>query len=151
MNVRLAPVTEDNFFALRAVEPAHGQKGFCDNAAGILARGYLYRDANARVFAIEADGAPVGLMLVKEFSDEPVGYDLQQFLIDARYQNKGIGTAALRLLLEYLERERRFDTVEVCVKATDAIALTVYRKAGFADSGYIDPDCPDCVNLIKRL
>ena len=93
----------------------------------------------------------MGLALVREFDDEPLGYELQQLLIDRREQGRGVGFAALTLVLDRLRAESRWPTVEVCVKKTDAPALRVYEKAGFADSGYIDPAVPDALNLVYTL
>jgi diamine N-acetyltransferase len=50
--------------------------------------------------------------------------------------------------LSALEAERKYGCVEVCVKRTDAAALRVYEKVGFTDTGYVDPDAPDCLNLM---
>lgn len=80
-----------------------------------------------------------------------MNYDLQQLMIDQRFQNKGYGTAALRLILDFLKREGRFHSVEVCVNRENAAALRVYEKVGFVDSGYIDNDLPNCLNLIYHF
>ena len=145
---RLSESDEASFFAARALSVAPEQRGFLDDAVGILARGYLYRRENARVWAVEADGEVVGLALVKDMDEEPACYDLQQFMIDRRFQNRGYGTQALRLILDRLSAERRYGCVEVCVKRDDLPALRLYEKAGFADTGYVDPDASDCLNLM---
>ena len=72
-------------------------------------------------------------------------------MIDENYQGKGYGSAALALILGELRTEGRFDHVEVCVKKDDAAAIRLYEKHGFTDSGYVDPDVPDSVNLICQL
>ena len=100
---------------------------------------------------IENDGVIVGVALVREFTDEPLGYDLQQFMIDGRYQGRGYGSAALDLILEALRKEGHYDHVEVCVKKADTAAIRLYEKHGFVDSGYVDEDAPDSPNLICRL
>lgn len=149
--VRLGTITEENWLEAASLSVAEEQKSFVAPAVGILARGYVYRDCGAKVWTIEWNGQPVGLALVREFTGAPLGYDLQQLMIDRRFQGQGIGTAALRLILNRLREEAHYDTVEVCVKRDDAAALRLYRKAGFAGSGYVDPDAPDCVNLILSL
>ena len=146
--IRLADIHEGNFFAARALTVAPEQRGFLDTAEGILARGYLYRRENARVWAIEMDGAVIGLALVKDMDEEPACYDLQQFMIDARHQRRGFGGEALRLILARLKAEGKYGCVEVCVKRSDLPALRLYGRAGFADTGYVDPDAPDCLNLM---
>ena len=149
--IRLAEVTEENWLDVASLSVKEEQKGFLAPAIGILARGYVYRDCGARVHVIENDGTVVGAALVREFTDEPLGYDLQQFMIDARYQGRGYGSAALGLILDGLREEAHYDHVEVCVKKTDDEAIRLYEKHGFTDSGYVDEDLPDMVNLICRL
>ena len=146
--IRLTDIHEGNFFSARALSVAPEQRGFLDTAEGILARGYLYRRENARVWAIEADGTVIGLALVKDMDEEPACYDLQQFMLDARHQGRGFGSEALRLILARLKAEGKYGCVEVCVKRSDLPALRLYERAGFADTGYIDPDAPDCLNLM---
>ena len=149
--IRLAEVTEENWLDIADLSVNDDQRRFVAPAIGILARGYVYRDCNARIYAIENDGTIVGVVLVREFADEPLGYDLQQFMIDQRYQGKGYGSAALALILDELRKEGRYDHVEVCVKKDDTAAIRLYGKHGFVDSGYIDEDVPDSLNLICRL
>jgi len=149
--LRLTDVTEDNWFAVASLSVDDAQKGFVAPAVGILARGYVYRDCNSRVFVMENDDTIVGVALVREFTDEPLGYDLQQFMIDQQYQGRGYGSAALDLILDELRREKHYDHVEVCVKKEDTRAIRLYEKKGFVDSGYVDEDAPDSLNMICYL
>ena len=149
--LRLTDVTEDNWMDVASLSVKDHQKGYLAPAIGIIARGYVYRNCNARVFVIETEETIVGVALVREFTDEPLGYDLQQFMIDRRYQGKGYGSVALGLILDELRKEGHFDHVEVCVKKDDAEAIHLYEKHGFADSGYVDEDLPDSVNMICQL
>lgn len=149
--MRLISVTEDNWMDVAALSVKEEQKGFVAPAIGILARGYVYRDCNVKIYAFENDGIIVGTALVREFTDEPLGYDLQQFMVDEQYQRKGYGSQALQLILDELRTEKHFDHVELCVKKTDTEAIRLYEKHGFVDSGYIDEDLPDSLNMICYL
>ena len=149
--MRLISVTEDNWMDVAALSVKEEQKKYVAPAIGILARGYVYRDCNAKIYAFENDGVIVGTALVREFTDEPLGYDLQQFMIDEKYQGKGYGSRALELILDELRKEGRYDHVELCVKKADAEAIRLYGKHGFADSGYVDEDLPDSLNMICYL
>ena len=146
--LRLLEVNEENWLAVRRLSVRKEQEGFLDSALGILARGYVYRAERARVIAVAEEDTILGLALVKDLDEEPACYDLQQFMIDRRFQGHGFGTEALGLILAELEREKKYDCVEVCVKKQDAAALRVYEKLGFTDTGYIDEDAPDCRNLM---
>ena len=149
--IRITDVTEENWLEVAGLSVKEEQKAFLAPAIGILARGYVYRNCNARVWVIENDGTAVGVALVREFDDEPLGYDLQQFMIDGRYQGRGFGSLALEAILDALRREAHYDHVEVCVKKADTAAIRLYEKHGFTDSGYVDEDVPDSVNMICRL
>ena len=146
--IRLTEITEDNWLEAADLSVGQSQKGFVAPTVGIIARGYVYRDHNPKVFVIKDDDAAVGLALVREFTDEPLGYDLQQFMIDERFQGRGFGSEALKLILDELKNEGHYDHVEVCVKRDDAAAIGLYEKYGFVDSGYIDEDAPDSLNMI---
>lgn len=146
--LKLIEVNEENWLDVRRLSVSAAQEGFLDNPVGILARGYVYRRDRARVIGIAQDETIIGVALVKDLDEEPACYDLQQFMIDRLYQGKGYGTAALRMILSELEAEGKYDCVEVCVKRDDAAALRVYEKAGFVDTGYVDEEAPDSLNLM---
>ena len=146
--IRLTEVTEENWLDVASLSVKDSQKEYLAPAIGILARGYVYRNCDPKIYVIENDEDIAGVALVREFTDEPFGYDLQQFMIDQHYQGKGYGSAALRLILDELRKEGHYDHVEVCVKKADKEAIHLYEKCGFVDSGYVDEDLPDSVNLI---
>ena len=149
--LRLTDVTEDNWIEVASLSVFENQRKYLAPPIGILARGYVYRNCNAKIFVVADVEAIVGLALVREFTDEPLGYELQQFMIDHKYQGKGYGSEALRLILNELRKENHFDHVEVCVNKEDTVAIHVYEKLGFVDSGYIDDQVPDSLNLICYL
>lgn len=149
--IRLIDIDETSFFAARALSLGEDQRRFLDSPEGIIARGYAYRAQRARVLAVTDEGTAVGLLLVKDMDEEPACYDLQQFMIDGRFQGRGYGKAALGLLLDDLRQEGKYDAVEVCVHRDNAAALALFFGAGFRDTGYVDPDAPDCLNLMCAL
>ncbi len=149
--IKLTDVTEDNWCEAASLSVKENQKEYLAPAIGILARGYVYRNCNARIFVVENESTIVGLALVREFTDDPLGYDLQQFMIDQKYQGKGYGSAARELILDDLQNEGHYDHVEVCVKRENFKALRLFEKHGFVDSGYVDENIPDSANLICYL
>ena len=136
--ITLIEVNEQNWVDIFALSVYDEQKGFLASPIGILGRGYAYRTCNAKVLGISREEQLIGLALVRDMDEEPACYELQQFMIDRRFQNKGYGTQALHLILSRLARERKYGQVEVCVHKEDAAALRVYEKIGFVDTGYVD-------------
>lgn len=149
--LKLIDVTEENWLDIRNLSVCDTQECFLDSPVGILARGYVYRHDRARVIGIAKDETIIGVALVKDLNEEPACYDLQQFMIDSRYQGMGYGTAALRMIVSKLETERKYTCVEVCVKKDDTAALRVYKKVGFVDTGYVDEEAPDSLNLMYHF
>lgn len=149
--VKLFDVNEQNWLDIASLSVSNDQKRFLDRPIGILARGYAYRLNNARVIGISNNDDIIGVALVKDMDEEPACYDLQQFMIDVRYQNKGYGTEALRLILLKLSQEGKYNQAEVCVHKEDSAALWVYNKIGFVDTGYIDENVPYCYNLMYHF
>lgn len=149
--IHLTDINENNVAEAEKLEVAEEQKRFLDSASGIIRRAKIYKNLNPHLFGIAEDEKIIGLALVKDFEDEPFGYDLQQFMTDKNFQNMGYGTKALALILDFLRAEGRFDQVEICVKKEDIPAIKLYEKAGFRDSGYVDENLPDCINMIYYL
>lgn len=149
--IQLVAITEDNWPEAAALRLNEEQQRFLDRPVGILARGYVYRERNARVLGLQHEGRLVGLALVKDKDEEPACYDLQQFMVDERFQNRGFGSDALKQILVLLAAEGRYGCVEVCVSRDDAPALRIYEKLGFVDTGYVDESCPDCLNLMYHF
>ncbi|MBR6290883.1 MAG: hypothetical protein IKR53_05510, partial [Clostridia bacterium] len=40
---------------------------------------------------------------------------------------------------------------DLCVNKNDAAAIRIYEKVRFRDTGYVDEDAPDCLNLMYRF
>jgi hypothetical protein len=149
--VNLIELSEENWMDFAGLSVDESQRTFLASNIGIVARGYVYRNSRAKVIGIVSDGTPVGLAMVRDVDDEPACYELQQFMIDKKFQGKGYGFGALELILAALKAEQKYACVEVCVKREDVQAIHVYEKAGFVDSGYIDDTVPDCSNFVYRL
>ena len=149
--IYITEIDENNKARAEMLEVSEEQKSFLDSSAGIIKRAEIYKNLNPHLFGIANEEELVGMALVKDFAEEPFGYDLQQFMIDKNFQNRGYGTEALRLILDYLKKEGRFDHVEICVKKADFSAIKLYEKIGFKDSGYVDENLLDCVNMIYRF
>ena len=145
--VSLIEVTEDNYQTVCSLEVSAEQKCYVAAPVSILARAYAKRNRNARALAITNDGTIIGVLMYMDLHEEPACYTIEQFLIDHRFQNRGFGTLALQSVIDILKNERKYEAVEICVKKEAAQAIKVYKNAGFADTGYIDPDAPDSLCL----
>ena len=141
--ISLIEIDEENYQTVCGLAVAEGQKGYVASPVSILARAYAKRSRNARALAIADDETIIGVLMHMELPEEPACYTIEQLMIDHRYQNKGFGKKALKLVIDALAEERKYDAIEVCVKMEAAQAIKVYTDIGFSDTGFLDPDEPD--------
>ena len=135
--IHLEPVTPENWrCGLRVREE---QRRFTANSAGLLARAYAYRAQRGEALVIYADDTPVGMTLYYDL-DELHAYDLSQLFIDARYQGRGYGTEAVRLLLQRLKADGKFGKVVLCYVDGDEPARRLYESLGFRHTGEAEED-----------
>lgn len=149
--ITLEMIHEGNWFLADRLSLKPGQERYVRTPMGILAHAYAYRSRNARCYGIFAGQQMVGLAMVHDMTEEPACYHLAQFMIDGREQGKGYGTRALAEILKECRREGKFPRVEVCVHRQDLAAIHLYEKAGFRDTGYLDPDTPDSLCMACPL
>ncbi len=149
--ITLQPIDEHNVMKAFALDHKPEQGDFVADPAEILAFAYAHRRQRAVCWGIYEARRMVGLALLHDLEEEPACYHLMELLVNGSDQGKGYGSAALHLILAHCRREGKFPQVEVCVKQRDAAAIHVYEKAGFRDTGYIDPDTPDSLILAYEL
>ena len=149
--ITLQPIDSTNMMEALAMRVKPEQQEFVASPAGILARGYAYRRQRAVCWGIYEARRMVGLALLCDLEEEPACYHLMELLVHEPDQGRGYGSDALHLILAHCRREGKFPRVEVCVKQRNAAAIAVYEKAGFRDTGYIDPDTPDSRILAYEL
>ena len=129
--IRLENINESNWRIPLSVSEA--QKRFVANSTTILARAYAYRESRSRAFLVVAGGIAVGMGLYYDDS-EMDAYIFSELFIDQRYQGKGYGKAATRLVLDELRRDGRFRKVVLCYIEGNEAAKKLYEGFGFMET-----------------
>ena len=139
MKIELVDITEDNLKQCLALKVSGEQMQY------IASNEDSWRTANrnkavARPFAICCDGKIVGFTMFafdEEYEDPDDRYWLWRFMIDAASQRKGCGTAALQSVIRYF-KEHGASHIRLSTKETNGPALSLYRKAGFRETGELN-------------
>ena len=112
---------------------AESQKNYVASSAVMLARAYAYREQRSRAFVIYADETPVGMGMYYD-CPELDAFDLSQLFIDERYQGKGYGKAATKLVLDSMRQDGKYSKVVLCyIEANDA-AKKLNESFGFVET-----------------
>ena len=134
--VNFKTITADNFDAVNNMKRPEGE-GFVASNAVSLAQAWLYRDnGDVFPFAIYDDDTLVGFMLVEEDMDEK-RLDLRRFMLSPQREGRGLGTAAVELLIRYARDSRRYSCLQLLCAPENAAARHIYDKLGFRPTGEI--------------
>ena len=96
-------------------------------------------------FDIYEGDAMIGFVLVHRFEDRK--YFLWEYAIDARHQNRGLGTDALREFMGFMRAEHDAEEITTTYIWGNEHAKHIYEKVGFVETDVVDePDCHE-VNM----
>ena len=97
-------------------------------------------NAKVPVYMIEYNNVPIGIIqykLVDEENKKLYGlennniYELDIFIGDVRYHNKGIGYKSILIMSEYLFEEKNANLLVMCPLIDNYSAIKCYQKCGF--------------------
>ncbi len=128
--IRLEDIDESNWrYPLKVSE---SQKNYVANSSVMLARAYAYRNQRSRAFLICDGEIPVGMGLYHD-CPELEAYDFSQLFIDERYQGRGYGKAATKLVLDIMKRDGKYSKVVLCYIEGNDAAKKLYEQFGFEE------------------
>jgi diamine N-acetyltransferase len=138
--VALREVTADNEAAVRALALAPGQERFADSVSESLGEAASSPDAHPWYRAIYAGDRPVGFVMLSfdvppGHAEYPWRYFLWRLLVDARYQRRGYGRAAMALVIDIVRRSPGATDLFTSVHPGEGGPGPFYRSLGFQPTG----------------
>lgn len=109
---------------------ADSQKNYVSDSYAMLARAYAYREQRSRAFVIYDNETPVGMGMYHDCPDLDA-FDLSQIFIDERYQRKGYGKAATKLVLDAMKQDGKYSKAILCYIEGNNAAKDLYESFGF--------------------
>lgn len=128
--LKLIDVNEENWRT--PLKVAEHQKEYVANSTVILARAYAYRNQRSRAFIIYDDKTPIGMGLYHD-SPDIEAYIFSEIFIDEKYQGRGYGKAAAKLVLDDMRSDGRFKKVILCYIEGNKAAKKMYESLGFTE------------------
>lgn len=130
--VALHPLAEEHVATLQAMRATPEVAAWWGPADD----GFPWRDdPEATRFAIVAEGEVVGMIQYGEEPDEDFRHAWIDIFVDPRRHRRGIGTTALRQLVDMLLTERGHHRVTIDPAVDNRPAVRCYEKAGFRTVG----------------
>lgn len=133
--IELAPITQENFRRVIAMELPQSQKSFVASNVYSIAQAYLYPEA--RPFALMDGGEIVGFLML-DWDEEGRDLGIWRLMIAPEHQNKGFGRQTLQAVLAMARETGLFDTVNLDVVPENTVAKALYESFGFRETGEVE-------------
>tara|TARA_R110000772_G_scaffold268667_1_gene397229 strand:- start:48223 stop:48645 length:423 start_codon:yes stop_codon:yes gene_type:complete len=93
--------------------------------------------------AIYCEEEPVGFVMLSDQSRvvpvlEDPKVEVWRFMVDAKHQHKGIGRAAMRLIIEHVRRRGLFRELGISYVPGEGSPEQFYRSLGFRPTGEVE-------------
>ena len=146
MNYKLTPMTEEHIPEIAALERACFSHPWSEDAL----RDELWNDSAVVVVAEGEDGTVLGYAGLQTVLDE--GY-INNVAVDPRFRRQGVAGQLVEAFLRFGAARLAFLTLEV--RASNAPAIALYEKYGFAQAGrrrdYYDDPREDALLMTLRF
>ncbi len=139
--VTLREITADTVRAITNLSVAESQSGFVAPNAVSLAQALFATEAWYRAIYLAEE--PVGFVMLEDQSllaAPPAAPTITvwRFMIDARFQGRGIGRAALLLVIEHARSRKLFPSLELSYVPGPGCPEPFYLGLGFRHTGRLD-------------
>ena len=139
--VALREITADTVRRIAALAVSPGQERFVASNAISLAEALFHPEAWYRAIYLGAE--PVGFVMLYDetlrprLPENPAG-TLWRFMIDARFQGRGIGRSALEQVIAHVRAKGVFSRFVVSYVPGAGCPEKFYLNAGFRHTGQVD-------------
>ncbi|NFS29981.1 GNAT family N-acetyltransferase [Clostridium botulinum] len=112
------------------------EKYLCCNATSIAESKYYPKMCPKGIYL---DNTLIGFFMYERTSDTPYMITICRFMLDYKFQHKGLGRKAFEGILNYL-KEQGVSKVALMIDEANVIAKTLYLSFGFTFSGKVEKD-----------
>ena len=131
MNVRLEPITVENWKDCIALEIAPDQQHFVPSNLYSIAETQFYPEAKSRAIYNE-DNQLVGYALFGREA-QTQKWKIFRMMIDKAHQHKGYGRAAMQKIMKLISQEPEGNEILISYQEDNYVARNLYAKLGFIE------------------
>lgn len=135
MGIYLKEVNIENWRDVVSLSVAENQKNYIESNAFSLAESKFLKQW--KPMAIYHNEELIGFSMYGYFKNEKRVW-LDRFMIHSKYQGKGYGKEALKVIIKQIILEYKCKEIYLSLFENNAIAKKLYKKVGFIFNGEID-------------
>jgi diamine N-acetyltransferase len=128
MNIELKAIDRTNYNQCIELKTTEEQKGFV--ASNIFSLVQAAYEPNLYPLGIHKNNKMVGFILY-DFDNEINGWSMSRFMVDEKFQNQGIGKAALKKFIDFFIEKYGRVQLYTSAEVNNTIAIALYEKYGF--------------------
>lgn len=132
--LELRKITSDNYEECLSLRTIETSEEFVDSVAYSLAEAWVFHE-ETHPFAIYAEDVMVGFVSMSIADNNP---QIINFLIDSSFQNKGYGSSAAKLCIDYLSKEFNANRISLPVNLENKGAVKFWHNLGFEQSNTVE-------------
>ncbi|KAB2329513.1 GNAT family N-acetyltransferase [Cytobacillus depressus] len=133
LNVSLVELNSENWYECCELEVSKEQKDYIEPNAISIAQSKF--EPTLRPYAIYAEDQVVGFLMYNAEKEELDGYWVYRIMIDKKFQGKGIGKAATKLMISEMAKLPNANKIIVGYHPENKGAHQLYSSLGFIDNG----------------
>lgn len=128
MKIEIKAIDRTNYTECIELKVGEDQKGFV--ASNIFSLVQAAYEPDFYPLAVYADGKMVGFILY-DWDTELNGWSMSRFMVDEKYQNKGIGTKTLAAFIQFFINKHGHLPLYTSAKLDNDTAIALYENFGF--------------------
>ncbi|WP_028595348.1 GNAT family N-acetyltransferase [Paenibacillus assamensis] len=132
--ITLKEVNRTNFYDVLNLSVTDEQKEFVATNMFSLAQAKAFPECICS--AIYNDDTLVGFTMYC-IDEEDHEYWIYRLMIDAKYQSKGYGKAAMKMLIERIKEDTQHRVIYISFEPDNDLAKQLYEKLGFVEDGRV--------------
>ena len=144
MKISLEEIDKSNYEAVCDLDVAESQNEYVACNMWSLVESFYKSRHTCK--AIYCENEPVGFFMWVQESPSKIA--IWRFMIDIKFQNKGIGRIALMQALNAIKQTVNLEEIEICYNPKNPVAKQFYSSFGFQEVG-MDEEEEDMLAVIK--
>ena len=132
--VRFVAIDRHNYLSVLDLSVGEEQRRFVASNMYSLAQAFVQPECVP--LALYAENRPVGFVMYALDEDDHE-YWIYRLMIDKRYQRRGYGREAMRMLIERIQADENHRVIYISFEPENLPAQTLYESLGFVPDGRV--------------
>ena len=138
--LKIQPVDSSNWRQIISLQVEDNQQRFIEKNEISLLEAVFDTKHDWTCYGLFENETPVGFVMIGAENKDDRYIWLDRFMIDAKFQGKGLGTTFLIRIIDFIANHYEVDEVVLSITKENAFAKAFYVRHGFNNTGLVDEE-----------